>query len=132
MVHNDAMSNNLDEQDIERRVVNWLGVLAVVAILGVVILELIGRTSEASLTIALIGIASAAASSLGTRRTRIEPRPVDMATVKRGDAEVTVPAYQFDNPLARAFEKMSDRQTSPDPQAGSPFATEADSDFMGH
>lgn len=62
------------EQENERRVVNWLGVIALASLAGVVVLALdSGRTVgiDTAVIVALVGIIAQCASSLGTRRTRV-------------------------------------------------------------
>ena len=62
------------EQENERRVVNWLGVIALASLVGVVVLARdSGRTVgiDTAVIVALVGIIAQCASSLGTRRTRM-------------------------------------------------------------
>lgn len=59
----------------DRTVVNWLGSIAVAAIVGTVIMSQL--KGDTTVIVALIGIASMCAGSLGTRRTRNEPAPQD-------------------------------------------------------
>lgn len=64
------------EQSNERLIVNWLGAIALAAIVGAVALALNSAKAtvgvDTAVIVALIGIAAAATSSLGTRRTRLE------------------------------------------------------------
>lgn len=71
------------EQENERRVVNWLGVIALASLAGVVVLaEGSGRTVgiDTAVIVALVGIIAQCASSLGTRRTRMNATDSDTSS----------------------------------------------------
>lgn len=74
----------MSEHENERRIVNWLGTIALTAIAGAVALAWSASRQvgiDTATIVALIGIAAAAQSSLGTRRTRGEPpAPPDPGT----------------------------------------------------
>lgn len=57
----------------DRAVVNWLGCIAIAAIVVAGAMSQLG--GDTTVIVALIGIASMCAGSLGTRRTRNDPAP---------------------------------------------------------
>lgn len=68
------------EQANERRVVHWLGAIACLSISAAVALVATADKSsaagiETAVIVAMIGVATACVSSLGTRRTRTDPQP---------------------------------------------------------
>lgn len=72
----------MTENENERRVANWLGVIALASLVSVVVLAVnAGRTVgiDTAVIVALVGVIAQCASSLGTRRTRTEPPPAAAA-----------------------------------------------------
>lgn len=69
------------EQSNERRVVNWLGTIAVAALIAVTYLAATATRNavgiDTAVIVALIGVIAQCASSIGTRRTRGGSTPDD-------------------------------------------------------
>lgn len=67
------------ELENERRVIDWLGGIAVAALVGVVavVVTTAGKPTglDTATLVALIGVATAAVTALGVRRTRTGPEP---------------------------------------------------------
>lgn len=94
------------EQENERRVVNWLGGIALASLAGVVVLAFgAGRTVgiDTAVIVSLVAITAQCASSLGTRRTRVNSTdseasggavPLPPTNVNLGGGALAQPAAQ--------------------------------------
>lgn len=71
----------LEEQQNERRVVNWLGAIAVVAVIAATYLVASSQRTkvgvDTAVIVAFVTITGQCASSLGSRRTRLTPADGD-------------------------------------------------------
>lgn len=80
------------EQASERRVVNWIGMIAVMSIVATVVLVMVSSTTEfgvdTAVIVALVGIIAQATSALGTRRARFTGDPGGVAAPAVGPPPV--------------------------------------------
>jgi hypothetical protein len=81
----------------ERRVVNWLGTIAVAALVGVVYLAATASKTgigiDTAVIVALIGVIAQCASSIGTRRTRTNTPTSDTPAPRPSPWTAQPPTY---------------------------------------
>lgn len=133
---------HLNDEANERRVVNWLGVIAVLSMAGVVALAMSASRSEfgidTAVIVALIGITAQCASSLGTRRTRQTPgdsgstQPEPTPLVINSAPAATGTSTPDGDPVAATPMTTIQRGDTTVTVPADTFTTQADDDYLGH